>query len=215
MEKTKEPGAASERDLLLILEESVGAVRCGVTLNGKHGHARFTAPRLPAADQDPGPTDSIAAALSLTTQEIGFENHAPSAYNAGVPFVFVPVRNLAAMAKAAPQRGAWVHAFGERAAYLYTRETEVVARQFHARMFAPALGIGEDPATGSAAVALAGVVQRFDAHPAGAHTITIEQGFEMGRPSIIQVEMDVGGGALEAVRVAGEAVVIARGELDV
>ncbi|MCC6983719.1 MAG: PhzF family phenazine biosynthesis protein, partial [Bauldia sp.] len=159
--------------------------------------------------------DTIAAALSLTTQEIGFENHLPSAFNAGVPFVFVPVRNLAAIAKAAPQPAAWGRAFGDRAAYLYTRETEVVARQFHARMFVEHAG-GEDPATGSAAVALAGVVQRFDAHPSGTHRLIIEQGFEMGRPSIIEVELDVGGGGgLEAVRVAGEAVVVARGEIDV
>ncbi len=216
MEKVKEPGASSERDLLLILEENIGPVRCGVSLNGKRGHARFTAPRLPAAEMDSAPPDAIAAALGLTTQEIGFENHVPSVFNAGVPFAFVPVRNLAAVAQASPQATAWARAFGERAAYVYTRETEVVARQFHARMFAPSLGIAEDPATGSAAVALAGVIQRFDAHPSGTHSITIEQGFEMGRPSIIQVELDVAGaGTLEAVRVAGDAVVIARGELQI
>jgi trans-2,3-dihydro-3-hydroxyanthranilate isomerase len=214
MEKTKEPGNSSERDLLLILEEAIGPVRCGVSLDGKRGHARFTAPRLPVAEQDPSAVDAIAAALSLTAQEIGFENHVPSAFNAGVPFVFVPVRNLAAIAKATPQPAVWRRAFGDSPAYLYTRETEVVARQFHARMFIEN-GAGEDPATGSAAVALAGVVQRFDAHPSGTHNITIEQGFEMGRPSIIQVEIDVNGGGLEAVRVAGEAVVIARGEIDV
>jgi trans-2,3-dihydro-3-hydroxyanthranilate isomerase len=215
LEKVNEPDASSERDLLIILEERIGPVRCGVSLERNRGHARFTAPRLPAADQEPGPVDALAAALGLTTQEIGFENHVPSAFNAGVPFIFVPIRNLAAIAKAAPQAGSWARAFGERAAYLYTRETEVVARQFHARMFGAPLGVAEDPATGSAAVALAGVIQKFDAHPSGTHHITIEQGFEMGRPSIIQLEIEVGAGSLEAVRVAGEAVLVARGTLDV
>lgn len=216
MEKVKEPGSGSERDLLLILEEKVGPVRCGVSLDGRRGHARFTAPRLPVAAQDPEGVDAIAAALGLTAHEIGFENHVPSAFDAGVRFTFVPVRNLAAIAKAAPQVGLWERAFGEDGAYLYTRETEVVARQCHARMFAPAIGIVEDAATGSAAVSLAGVLQRFDAHPAGTHHVVIEQGFEMGRPSILQLEIDVsGGGGLEAVRLGGEAVVVAQGTLDV
>ena len=82
-------------------------------------------------------------------------------------------------------------------------------------MFAPDLGIAEDPATGSAATAFAGVVDRFDTLTGGTHSLTIEQGFEMGRPSLIALEIDVEDGQVAEVRIGGAAVIIARGSLSV
>ena len=80
-------------------------------------------------------------------------------------------------------------------------------------MFAPAMGIPEDPATGSAAVNFAGVVQRFDATPDGNHRRIVEQGLEMGRPSFITLSYAVDGGRLTAVRIGGHAVRVAEGTL--
>jgi trans-2,3-dihydro-3-hydroxyanthranilate isomerase len=209
---TERPGAGLG-DSIVILEEQVGSVRCGITLHGDHGHAWFDAPRLPKSAGDAAHKDVIATALGLDPRDIGFENHVPTLYDIGFEFVFVPVANLGAIAKAAPNLSAWQAAFGMRPAYLYTRDTEVVARQFHSRMFGPLDGISEDPATGAAAIGLAGVIQRFDAHPNGNHKFVIEQGFEMGRPSILQLEIDVEGASLAKVRLGGEAVIVARGEL--
>ena len=138
-----------------------------------------------------------------------------SVWSAGVPYNLVPVRNRAVLAKARSVTGGWSDAFGTDAAYLYTRETEGHDHQFRARMFAPELGISEDPATGSAAAAFAGAAQTFDAYPDGKHPLVIEQGFEMGRPSLIRLEITVEGGAVAAVRIGGNAVRIAAGELEV
>jgi trans-2,3-dihydro-3-hydroxyanthranilate isomerase len=80
-------------------------------------------------------------------------------------------------------------------------------------MFAPTFGISEDPATGSAVAGLTGVIMRFDTPPSGSHRFVIEQGFEMGRPSLIGLEIDVAGGRIEAARIGGDAVVIAEGTL--
>ena len=110
----------------------------------------------------------------------------------------------------------WASAFAKKggpAAFLYTRETVVHNTAFHARMFWPALGIGEDPATGSAAAAFAGVVMRFDRPLDGVHLGTIEQGYEMGRPSEMSLEMEVTGGVLRSVRIGGTAVPVTRGDL--
>ena len=82
-------------------------------------------------------------------------------------------------------------------AFLYCRQTVHTTSAFHARMFAPDIGIAEDPATGSAAAAFAGVVHRFDALPDGLHKRTIEQGYEMGRPSLIELSLEVEGGKLD------------------
>ena len=73
----------------------------------------------------------------------------------------------------------------------------------------------EDPATGSAVAAFAGAVRKFDALPDGDHSAIIEQGFEMGRPSLIRLEMAVAGAALTTVRIGGHAVAVAEGHLAV
>ena len=202
-------------DSLLILEEKVGPVRCAVTLNAVSGHAWFDAPKLPVSIDKELDADLIAGALGLPKAEIGFENHRPSAFEAGMAFTFILVRNLAAIAKAESFTQVWPKAFGGDPAYIYTRETVAIARQFHARMFAADLGIAEDPATGSAATAFAGVVDRFDTLTGGTHNLTIEQGFEMGRPSLIALEIDVEDGQVAEVRIGGAAVIIARGSLSV
>ena len=209
-------GNAPGKEMMLLLEETVGLVRCGVFIQSdRAGHAIFDAPALPAPVPAELDRDAVAAALGLLPAEIGFENHKPSAWSAGLPFVFVPVSGLEAIGNAKSNVPAWASAFGSAMAsvWLYCRETEASDSDFHARMFAPGFGIAEDPATGSAASAFAGVVRQFDEPPSGSYRHVIEQGFEMGRPSLITMEMDVAGGEVSAVRIGGNAVVVAEGTL--
>lgn len=204
-------------DTMLVLEETVGPVRCLVSREeeGKRGHATFDVPVVAQPAGHVLDRDAIAAALGLLPSEIGFENHVASAYTAGVPYIFVPLRDLDAMRRVLPRLDLWQHAFGDVSAYLYCRETESNTHHFHARMFWRTLGLVEDPATGSAAAAFAGVVAGFDRPMAGSHPILIEQGYEMGRPSVIRLEVDIENGALAAARIGGDAVVVARGTLDI
>ena len=209
---------ASGAESMLILEETVGLVRCGVFIKSERaGHAIFNAPALPSAVPAEFDRETVAAALGLLPTEIGFENHKPAAWSTGLPFVFVPVSGLEAIGNAKVNLPAWSGAFGSAMAsvWLYCRETEGSENDFHARMFAPGFGIAEDPATGSAASAFAGVVHRFDEPPSGSYRYVIEQGFEMSRPSLITMEMDVVGGEVAAVRIGGNAVVVAEGTLAV
>ena len=206
------------KEMVVVLEEPVGAIRCGVFIKGeKAGHAIFDAPALPSPVPAEFDRDAVAAALGLLPGEIGFENHKPGAWSAGLPFIFVPVSGLEAIGNARPNLMSWSHAFSSSMAgvWLYCRETESSDCDFHARMFAPGFGIAEDPATGSAAAAFAGVVRHFDQPPTGGHRYLIEQGIEMGRPSLMTLEIDVAGGEIAAVRVGGNAVVVAEGMLAV
>jgi trans-2,3-dihydro-3-hydroxyanthranilate isomerase len=211
-------GAAGRHEMVLVLEEKVGPVRCGVTVTSdRSARAIFDVPVI-AKEAGPGlDRDAVAAALGLARLEVGFENHQPSVFSAGVAMNYVPVRDLAVIARAQPMPALWEAAFGKGAvgAYLYCRETMVAGHHFHARMFAPGSGISEDPATGLAASALVGVIRRFDGPPAGSHHFVIEQGFEMGRPSLMSLEMDLDRGEVVGARVGGDAVRIAEGELDV
>ena len=86
--------------------------------------------------------------------------------------------------------------------------------KFHARMFAPDMGIAEDPATGAAVAAMSGAIHFFDKLVDGHHPLLIEQGVEMGRRSHIHLHLDVSGGAIVGARIGGEAVRIASGTLD-
>ena len=97
--------------------------------------------------------------------------------------------------------------------YLYTRPCVRGQSAFHARMFAPDIGVPEDPATGAAAASFAYVIHEFDALPDGMHRRAIEQGIEMGRPSAISITMSVARGKLDGVRIGGYAVRVAEGVL--
>lgn len=205
---------------LVVLEEKVGPVRCAVRRKGGKSFAEFDLPRLPeqlGLDLDAA---RIAAALGLGPHEIGFENHAVSAWSAGVPYVCVPVHGLDAMARAAVMAQQWTEmdllGDGIRIApYLYCRDTIHAGSSFHARMFAPWDGIAEDPATGSAAAAIAGAIAHFDEPGTGLNAYVIEQGIEMGRPSFIHLEIDMRGGAIAGGRIGGHAVRVAAGRIEV
>jgi trans-2,3-dihydro-3-hydroxyanthranilate isomerase len=204
-------------DALVVLEQAIGIVRVGVRRHrGAASFAEFDAPKLPEDQGTPPPADRLAAALGLIPAEVGFENHRPTRYSAGNPFLFVPVASLEAMAKAHVSAVHWDDATqGDIGVFLYCRQTLHTTSAFHARMFAPHSGIAEDPATGSAAAAFAGVVHRFDELPDGAHRRVIEQGYEMGRPSLMELSMDVDRGRLQVVRIGGHAVRVTEGAIEV
>jgi trans-2,3-dihydro-3-hydroxyanthranilate isomerase len=206
-------------DALVVLEAPVGIVRVGVRIReSTPTFAEFDAPKLPTESGPVPPVDGLAAALSLIPPEIGFENHRPTKFSAGNSFVFVPVASLDAMAKARVVANHWdsvLKGQGLAGAFLYCRQTVHTTSSFHARAFAPDFGVPEDPATGSAAVGLAGVIHRFDALPDGLHKRTIEQGYEMGRPSLISLSLQVEHGRLDTVRIGGHAVRVAEGKIEV
>ena len=211
-------GDEVEHEAIITLEEEIGLVRIGVRiLPGEPIHAAFDVPKIAEELGAPGQRDDIAAAVGLTPGEIGFDNHRPSIFSAGVPYVFVPVRDLAALSRAWPVDMLWRRGClaDNGAAYLYCRETRDPACSFAARMFSPGLGMVEDPATGSAAAAFAGVIARFEALSGERHVFNLEQGADMGRPSSIILEVELSAGRLEGVRIGGDCVIVGKGELTV
>ncbi|MFZ4808205.1 MAG: PhzF family phenazine biosynthesis protein [Hyphomicrobiaceae bacterium] len=210
------PSNGAERDALVALEQNIGTVRVGVRLTDGSAYAEFDAPKVPES-AGPAPTvDQLAAALGLIPSEIGAENYRPTVYTAGVPFVFVPLASLEAVARADVHAQHWRQTFAGCASdkvFVFCRQTVHASSAFHARMFAPSLGVKEDPATGSAAAAFAGVIHQFDTFPDGNHRRVVEQGFEMGRPSLISLSVEIARGALGAVRIGGGAVRVSEGRI--
>ncbi|MGA1262582.1 MAG: PhzF family phenazine biosynthesis protein [Prochlorothrix sp.] len=164
----------------------------------------------------------------------------PEAFSCGLPYCFVPVATRSALGRIQLQIDRWQTLLAPTPyphLYCFCPEPEHPAAQFRARMFAPALGIGEDAATGSAVTAFAGYLSaRSPVHNAetGAAEVTeakateaevteakatetlrwgIEQGVEMGRPSFLSLEIDRVAGSIVAIRVGGRSVPISEGTI--
>lgn len=200
----------------VVLEEGVGAVPVEVGYSGSvPTWAQLTTARLPEGGPPPPDDVELAAAISLEPADFDADMQ-PAAFSCGVPYLFVPICSRRALAAASPDLGEWRIALGDYWApdlFLFTRDVELSGSDFRARMFAPLLGVPEDPATGSAVAALAGYLAAHERLGDGRHSWRIEQGFEMGRPSIIELESDVRDGVVYAVRVGGNAVLVSEGNL--
>lgn len=211
------PVVNGERDAIIALEEEVGSVRVGVRLrSGAAAFAEFDAPAIPPKAESLNDIDETAAAIGLIANEVGFENHKPTLVRDTNTFAYVPVANLDAMAKLRVTPAHWGRAFSDRGiagVFVYTRQCVRAVSSFHARLFAPDLGIPEDPATGSAAIGFARVVHAFDGLGDGTHKRVIEQGLEISRPSSIGLIITVKGHDLDGVRIGGHVVRVADGTL--
>lgn len=203
----------------LKIEELIGTVTCEVTTLGagsRKGAAVFTAPRKGELEEVDISRAACAEALNLDESDIGFDAHRPVVASAGVPFLFVPLADLTALARARPDEAAFINSlggFGE-ALYLYTLDEEGDA-DFRARMFSPGLGTEEDPATGAAAAAFPSVLLDAENRVDGHHKVRIDQGFEMGRPSRVDLGFTVKGGQVLDATIGGSAVVITEGVLHI
>lgn len=207
--------AANEAEV--IFEEGVG--RVPVTIRGRGGQptfSQFTAAKMPERGPEPPSIAELAAMLSLEAADFMGEAMPPQAWSAGVPFLFVPLRNQDALRRARVRLDVWerlLKDFWAAQVYPFTYDTDGAA--LRGRMFAPAFGIPEDPATGSAATAITGYLAQYHSTQTGLIGWVIEQGIEMGRPSQIEVEADVEAGAIVAVRVGGASVLVSEGEMEV
>jgi trans-2,3-dihydro-3-hydroxyanthranilate isomerase len=200
-----------------VLEEGVGPISCTIELfDTGRGRARFELSRLPEEVGEAAGAAAIAGALGLRSDDIGFDAFRPSQWSAGMPMTFVPVRSLEAIRNCRTNLSEWDAAFegNEGIAYVFCRETVETGSAFHARMFAPRLGIREDPATGAAAAAFAGVYWRFARPSDGCRELIIEQGYEMGRPSLIRLSITVTARELAGAAISGDAIIVSEGMIE-
>ncbi len=200
----------------MVLEEKVGPVLCQVKPATDRGEATFDLPSLPVEAGAPPPLAALSEALGIASGDIGFGDFTPCCWSAGNGFTFVPLKDLEAVGRARPNRAVFDSALtgpAHGAIFAFTRETTEAGHNFHARMFAPAMGVTEDPATGSAVAAFAGVLMRFGRFKDGEHHVTIEQGYEMGRPSLIRLSLKVTGGTLASAAIGGDAIIVTEGEI--
>ena len=202
----------------IVLEEGVGPVP--VVIRGefkKPAFAQLSVAKLPETGPPPPGRTHLAEMLSLDPSDILGGMTAPQAISCGFPFLIVPLRDLDAVRRARVRMDQWDSALKSYWApdvlvFARDAEREGVLR---ARVFVPGQGIIEDPATGSAAAALGGYLSAREGAATAKLSYVVEQGFEIKRPSIIELEVDKVDGEVTAVRVGGSAVMVSEGMMDV
>ncbi len=203
------------RNTAIRLEEKIGVLTCVIERVSKSvGQARFGLPRLPEEVGKAPSKAEIAMTLGLDLEDIGCGPYEPALFSAGVPFYLVPVKDAAALRRIRLERRGWdkVYPEGHNSVYAFTPTPEERGNDFAARMFSPGMGLGEDPATGSAAAALIGLIARTS--PDGQSEFRLRQGHEMGRPSLISLQVRKEDGVLTHGGIGGHAVIIGEGTLD-
>ncbi len=188
----------------MTLELGVGPIAVSVEGN----RARFVT-KVPLSTAPAASVAVLADCLGLDEFAIRRSNHVPVEAGLGTNFTLVELSDGAALSAASPNIDGFRKAAADPellAIFAYVRD----GGRIDARMFAPLGGIPEDPATGSAAAALAAYLGKLDGR---SQSFEISQGVQMGRPSLIEAAVTVEAGTPVAVSIAGHAVKVMEGRL--
>ena len=199
----------------IVLEEGVGPVPVRILArNGEPVFVELQSAKLPEIGPPPPSRHELAAVLSVEEEDLLDGAFAPQAVSCGVPFLFVPMRNRDAIGRSRINLEKWEKTLASYWApdvFVFAMDPERPDSDVRARMFGPGVKVAEDPATGSACVALAGYLGARNPARDGTFKWVVEQGFEMGRPSILHTEAEKKNGAVTALRVGGETVIVMKG----
>ena len=198
----------------VVLEEAVGDVEVAVNMTANQPvAATMTVPVTPAKLSFSHQASQLAPMLALDPDDF-HPDYEPCIYSCGTPFVFVCLKSVDAIRRArlrADVMDSLLAGAEANMVFIFAFNTESPHAQIHARMFAPAMGVPEDPATGGAVSALAGLLAARQQD--GKHELVVEQGVEMGRPSTLTLEYECRGGQASPVRVGGSCVRVSKGSL--
>jgi trans-2,3-dihydro-3-hydroxyanthranilate isomerase len=190
-----------------VLREVIGDV-CVTVDTGPPRVAWLTTP--PISFEATFAAADIARLLGLDAGDVR-SDVMPQIAGAGSPFLYVALRDTAAVDRAVLDEGALQKFPGLGSivgVYVFAQTGEGA----YARMFAPMSGISEDPATGSATGPLYALLARHGKLPDGDHFVN-RQGVKMGRPSVLQVRLTWDGDVLRRIEVGGSAVLVGEGRL--
>jgi trans-2,3-dihydro-3-hydroxyanthranilate isomerase len=200
----------------IVFEEKAGLVRLDLIRDGTLVvGARLAAPQ-PLVRGDDIALDVVAAACSICVSDIETANHPPCIASCGIPLVFAELKTRSCLATAQPRSEIFSeHLRADRITgvhlYAFDKERGV---DIQTRMFAPLYGIPEDPATGSANAALAGLLASLRSETDLTLPLRIAQGVDMGRPSLLEAVAEKRNGRVTEMRIGGRCVAMMHGSLE-
>ena len=200
----------------VVLEEGVGPVPVLIRArDGKPDFAQLSVAMLPKVSAPAVSRKELAAMLSLDVSELLDGEYAPQNVTCGLPFLIVPLRDRKAVSRSRLRIDQWEQSLKDadtNMVMVFAADPERPGSDMRARMYGPSVNVIEDPATGSACACLAGYLAARTPRD-GTLKWVVEQGFEMGRPSILHIEADKSAGKITGVRVGGQTVLVSKGEL--
>ena len=203
---------AIKSSLTVTFEEEAGLVLVAINESeGKIVSCELTAPQSLSLGKTL-PIELVAAAISIDAKEIVTKTHGPQVTSVGLPFVMVELRDRSVLERARINMSGFETLAAQGVmpdVFLYTRAND--GFDIRARMYAPLSGVPEDPATGSANCALAGLLAHYSPQPSGSFSWRIAQGVEMGRPSTLIARAEKVDGVVQTTRIGGAAVLVSEG----
>ena len=157
----------------------------------------------------------LASAVSLAEDDIAV-THLPQVASVGFPFLMAELVDRSALTRARVDFDGLDAIARQGIApeiHIYIRSADEF--DIRARMFAPGAGVPEDPATGSANVALAAFLSHYDEKPSGEFRFRIAQGVEMGRPSVLDARAEKRDGVVVGAWIGGSCVAVSEGVIEV
>lgn len=204
----------------IVFEEGVGNVPVIVRASeGAPTFAQLTTAKLPEFGPPLPPIAELARLLGLETADVLHDDHLPpQSVSVGFPFIMIPLMTTAAVSRARLNLVVFDDLFSDywaNTVYVFGPADPTGDADFRVRLFAPEMGIAEDPATGSAAAAFAGYLASHNNDINAQLEWTLEQGIEIERPSRLSIEADKIDGVVTAIRCGGHAVLVSEGEIEV
>ena len=212
---TGELGAIGVEPITVTFEEIAGTVPIRIGKRDGRIWCELTAPQSLSIGSTCD-VEMLARAVSLEPSDIVTDRHEPQEASVGATFMFAELRSADALRRARPNLDgiAAIEAAGLKGyVHLFTMSADEF--DIRARMFAPEAGILEDPATGSANVALAAMLAHYDPATDEEFSWRIAQGFEMGRPSVLDARAAKEGGMVVQAFIGGSCVLMMEGTIDV
>lgn len=196
----------------VILELPVGRIPVSLTYDAVGNIEKLDMKQI---EPSFGPMLDLNTAADILTASVAeIDGRFPSQeVSTGLPFLIIPMKNLAGVKSVQvdqEEMSKLFDRFEARAVLVFCPETYDRKNTLHVRVFAPHLGVYEDPATGSAGGCLAGYLMKYGFFGAGPIDITVEQGYEVGRPSLLRLVASMVDGQI-SVSVGGKVFLVARG----
>ena len=204
----------------VIFEQNVGPIDVNISADlGKPFFVQFSRKVSSIVDRFAPTYEELASFLSIQQSELDHKRYSPRLVSCGFPYLIVPVWSYESVRNAKFNYSAWSQSIAPQTAaqeiLLFAPKTPFVDSDFNARLLGPRIGLHEDPPIGSAMPAFASYLCSFEHTRKGTHTFAVDRGDAHNRRSVLNLEMDHKGLEQLALRVGGEAVMVAEGMMTI
>lgn len=202
----------------LTFTQNIGEIEVHVsTKDGKVSFVQFSRKVSSVVDRFTPTINELAELLSISPDDIDSKKYSTKLVSCGFPYLIVPVWNYEAVRAAKFNFNAWSQSTAPQTSaseiLLFSPKTPFVDANFNARLLGPNIGVNDDPPIGSAMPAFASYLCSFDFTQQGTHTFAVDRGDEINRRSVLNIEMDHKAQSELALRIGGEAVMVAEGKM--